>query len=216
MYRHLWALAVALSILPATASGAARTTALRAAPVAPAQVLRLHIVANSTSGRDLAAKIAVRDALVAYLGPRLGGARTGAQAAAVVAPLQGALQEVADQTLQGYGLRYGARVRVGWAQIVARGSPAGRLAAGRYPTVLVLLGSARGQNWWCLLFPQLCVSGRAAAFGFSEGRAAPPRTVDLLAPEIGLATGDRVRPGGLIWHFWRIFGPGLGLQLALR
>lgn len=213
-----WIGAAALSVLLLTASGAPATGAqAQNAPISAASMLRFHIVANSKSAQDLAAKLAVRDAVVDYLGPRLTSVRTAAEAEAELGPLTGRIQAIADATLRGYGLRYGAKVSLDMAELPARSSPAGTLPAGRYPSLVVLLGRAKGQNWWCLLFPQFCSSDRAASYGFSEGRNAAPRELSLLTPEVSLLSGDRVRPGGLIWHFWKAFGgAAMYAALALR
>lgn len=217
MSRWLLCLSLALAIAPAAAASGGPVRAGRAvAPLAPASALRLHIVANSTGAEDLAAKIAVRDALVEYLAPRLADVRSAAQAQAALRPMTLALTRIADRTLRGYGLSYGARVVLGTADLGQRGSPMGEVSAGRYPVLVVLLGHARGQNWWCLLFPEFCLSGRAATYGFSQGRAAPPKHISMLTPEISFVGNGKVRPGGLIWHFWQLFNGTLAAALAAR
>lgn len=218
MSRWLLCLVLALAIAPAAAaSGApAEPHAAPAASLAPTAVLRLHIVANSTSDADLAAKLAVRDALIAYLTPRLSGVRSAAGAEETLRPMTSSLSRLATRTLQGYGLAYGARVVLGTADLGQRGSPMGKVSAGRYPVLVVLLGRARGQNWWCMLFPQFCLSGRAATYGFSQGRGAPPKHISMLTPEISFVGSGKVRPGGLIWHFWQLFSGTLDSALAAR
>ena len=196
-------------LLPAIALLLGAGPAPRAAEAAPASagVLRLHIVANSNRPDDIAAKVAVRTALLGFLQGRLEGATSARQAALRLETLTPMLTRIADETLSGYGLKYRARVAVGRADLPGRRYLGQTLAAGRYMTLEVVLGAGRGQNWWCLLFPEICLSDGGAAVGSSEGRAASPSGFLAMGGSGQFTTPLEVRPGGLLWRFWQLVRP---------
>jgi len=200
MSRHALALAAALAASTLLSPPA---LALAGGPVAQG-VVRLHIVANSNLPDDIAAKVAVRQALLAYLAGRVAGARTQQEAMDRVAALAPGMTRIANETLRGYGLTYRAQVELGSARLPSRTYLAQSLPAGRYVTLEVVLGAGRGQNWWCLLFPDLCQTDPGASVAGSESRAAPPSGFLALGrtpPPSPLA----VKPGGLLWRFWRLW-----------
>ena len=171
------------------------------------QVLRLHIVANSDRPDDIAAKVAVRTALLGFLKGRIEGATSLRQAAARLAALTPVMQRIADETLRGYGLKYRARVSLGTAHLPSRRYLGESLSQGRYMTLEVVLGQGRGQNWWCLLFPELCLADAGAAVGSPEGRAGGPSAFLALGRSGRLGPRPAIRPAGLIWRFWQLVRP---------
>ena len=200
--RALLALVAALVLPLGSAGGHAAAAAQQGG-----QVLRLHIVANSDRAQDIAAKVAVRTVLLGFLQGRLAGAESADDAAARLKTLEPAMTRLADETLKGYGLPYQAHIALGTAELPVRRYLGQRLPAGRYLTLDVVLGQGRGQNWWCMLFPELCLSDGAAAVGGSEGRAHGPRDFVALGSLGGLPTASQIRPGGLIWRFWELVRP---------
>ncbi|MDA8345985.1 MAG: stage II sporulation protein R [Thermaerobacter sp.] len=207
MSRRLYAALCGLvlsQMIPMAASAApppAQEVPLTGSPV----VVRLHIVANSNSPNDIAAKVAVRNALWNYLDSRLASPRTADAEVEVIEALTPSLSRIAKETLQGYGLSYPATVRFGSAVLPERTYLGEKLPAGRYATILVVLGKGKGQNWWCLLFPQLCFSDQGAAVGYDEHRALIPTGFEALPTNPRPVQTPIVRPGGLIWSFWRRF-----------
>ncbi len=186
---------------------------------APAQqqVLRLHIVANSNRPDDIAAKVAVRTALLGFLQGRIEGAASAGAAARRLEGLTPAMQRIADETLRGYGLTYRAKVALGTAALPRRGYLGQTLGAGRYLTLEVVLGAGHGQNWWCLLFPEICLSDGGAAVGAAEGAAASPSGFLALGRKTRVEASLQVRPSGLLWRFWELVHPHAGhLRIARR
>jgi stage II sporulation protein R len=86
---------------------------------------------------------------------------------------QRALAGAADATLARLGLPYRAQVKVGWQPMPPKVWGSVALPAGTYPTVTVLLGRAQGQNWWCVVFPPLCLLDPAYAVSQSVPPSAP-------------------------------------------
>lgn len=117
-------------------------------------LVRLHVIAVSDDEAEQALKLRVRDAVLQYLSPKLEGVETPAQA-----------RELISAELEGIG-NAAAAVSEGRAVTVSLGEEsyptreyAGfTLPAGRYESLRVTLGDGRGHNWWCVVFPPLCLS----------------------------------------------------------
>ncbi|MDR2686940.1 MAG: stage II sporulation protein R [Oscillospiraceae bacterium] len=123
------------------------------------EVLRLHVVANSDSGLDQRAKLYVRDRLLQAGADLFDGSVDAASAEAEIAPRIPELEARARAALRELGLGYPVRVTVGEAYFGTRTyEEAGiTLPAGRYRALRVRLGEGKGENWWCVMFPPLCL-----------------------------------------------------------
>ena len=122
------------------------------------RVLRLHILANSDSGADQAVKLHVRDAVVEECAGLLDGANNATEAAVLAEAKLDEVCAVAERVLREQGADYGVTAEVTTAYFPTRVYDNVTLPAGRYPAVRLRLGKAAGHNWWCVLFPPLCVS----------------------------------------------------------
>lgn len=122
------------------------------------QVLRLHVVAVSDAPEEQALKLRVRDAVLACLEPELQGAQDAAQARGIVSAH---LQDVADAA---HAAAEGRQVSVslGWERYPTRHYEGFALPAGEYDSLRVVLGEGEGHNWWCVVFPPLCLTAADA------------------------------------------------------
>lgn len=145
------------------------------------QVIRLHVLANSDSEEDQALKLEVRDRVLETTSALLAG-ETEPQAAAVLLDqhlddiAQTAAQEI---SAQGHDDRVEVRLEQTW--FPTRQYQGISLPAGNYLALRVLIGAAEGQNWWCVVFPNLClpaVSERAL-----ETSTLTPGQISLLQEE---------------------------------
>lgn len=125
-------------------------------PVQPEATLRLHVIANSDSPQDQAAKLRVRDAILAYEAQGLDTRSQEALRTDILADGAGLLSTV-EASLQESGMDYGARLSLGTYAFPDRTYLGKRYPAGAYPALRVVLGEGAGQNWWCVLFPPLCI-----------------------------------------------------------
>ncbi|MGI5893994.1 MAG: stage II sporulation protein R [Candidatus Merdivicinus sp.] len=120
-------------------------------------VLRLHILANSDSEQDQAVKLKVRDALLAQTGTLFNHAENRSDAEeAARANLQN-VEKIADEVLQSEGVSYKANARVTELFFDTRVYENFTMPAGRYQALQITLGNGEGHNWWCVLYPPLCV-----------------------------------------------------------
>ena len=143
------------------------------------KIIRLHVVANSDSGADQAIKLHVRDAVLAAARQALQGADDPQQAIAQALPQ---LEAAANAALAAQGSRETARVSFRRELFPSRDYDTFSLPSGVYRSLRVTIGAGDGHNWWCVIFPSLCVP--ATADGFVQAAEAGGFT----RAEIGLMT----------------------------
>ena len=124
-------------------------------------VVRLHILAHSDAADDQALKLAVRDAVTAASAGLLDGV-TDTQAALQTAEAAlPRLVDVAQQTVYACGYDYPVSAELCRMYFETRTYGEGEtvtLPAGLYDAVRFTIGQGRGKNWWCVVFPPLCVA----------------------------------------------------------
>lgn len=116
-------------------------------------ILRLHVVANSDDDEDQRVKLLVRDALIEQFSP----SASLKDAEQLLISHGNEIQGTVDAVLRGEGCGYGAVLRVGLMDFPDREYNGETFPAGEYEALRVELGEAKGQNWWCVLFPPLCL-----------------------------------------------------------
>jgi len=125
-------------------------------------ILRLHVLANSDSEADQSVKLMVRDSLQQEFAGRWAALENGRMAYAEAQAARDDMQACANRVLQEAGADYTANVTVGLEDFPARDyEETVLLPAGRYYAVRVLLGEAEGKNWFCMLYPALCLGEKS-------------------------------------------------------
>ncbi len=121
------------------------------------QTLRLHIVAHSDSEVDQSAKLMVRDALLEGTGDLF---TTGKSKNSVLLAAQSHLpliEKIASDTLAELSLYYNVVAYTTKMHFDTTSYEGFTMPAGQYSAVRIELGDAKGENWWCVLFPPLCL-----------------------------------------------------------
>lgn len=126
--------------------------------------IRLHVLANSDTVEDQMLKLDVRDAILAALPAAVTQAETPQQAARALQNALPALQAAANKTLLAAHSGQTAAVRLEQFDFAAKDYGTFALPAGSYTALRVELGKAQGHNWFCVLYPALCVSGATAEY----------------------------------------------------
>lgn len=116
-------------------------------------ILRLHVIAASDSEEDQSAKLAVRDAIL----PLFSAADSYEDARAYLLSHGSEIQAAAEAVLKARGLDYGVQLSLGTETFPDRIYAETLFPAGDYDALCVRLGHAEGHNWWCVLFPPLCI-----------------------------------------------------------
>lgn len=140
------------------------------------KLIRLHVVGASDSQQDQAVKLQVRDAVIDYLQGKLNDLKDVQAAENVLADVLPELQEVANNTLAAAGFDDSAKVTLEKEAFPTRQYDTFSLPAGVYRSLRITIGEGTGRNWWCVVFPSLCLpatsedfSDTAAGAGFSDG-----------------------------------------------
>ncbi len=125
-------------------------------------VLRLHVVADSDSESDQQLKLMVRDAVLEKGGELFNGSVTAQTAKSKITPQIAELKETAEEVLQKNGCTNEVEITVQEEFFNTRCYENFTMPAGVYTAVRVNIGSAQGQNWWCVMFPPLCLPAASA------------------------------------------------------
>ena len=120
-------------------------------------VLRLHVLANSDSEEDQQLKLKVRDALLESGKNIFDGSVTKENAEEKIENEKEKLIEVAEKVIHENGFDYDVEITVTDEFFTTRTYENVTLPAGKYKAVRVLIGESTGKNWWCVMFPPLCI-----------------------------------------------------------
>ncbi len=121
------------------------------------KVVRLHVLANSDSEEDQAVKLAVRDAILGVTVPLLQNCETKEEAILLLEENQALLSQTAQAVLCEQGFDDTVSIEMGLEKYPTRTYDNLCFPAGEYISMRVSLGKGNGQNWWCCLFPPLCL-----------------------------------------------------------
>ena len=132
-------------------------------------VVRLHVLANSDSPEDQELKLKVRDGILAVSEPILKDCTTQDDAVEKLEENREILVSTAADIIRREGYNYPVDIKLGRENYPAKTYENCAFPAGNYVSLQVLIGDGDGQNWWCVLFPPLCLSA-ATANDSSEDR----------------------------------------------
>ncbi|MFC3799745.1 stage II sporulation protein R [Cohnella sp. GCM10012308] len=129
----------------------------------PNQAIRIRIIANSDSDRDQAIKRKVQgdvSALIESWGEMPG---TIEEARALIRSRLSDVEAAADKSLKGSKAGYGEKTELAVVDFPAKTFEGKTYPAGQYEALRITLGKGGGANWWCVLFPPLCLAASAKA-----------------------------------------------------
>ncbi len=159
-------------------------------------VLRLHVIANSDSDEDQALKLKVRDAMLKTGAELFSGSADVTSAESIAKDEISKLEKTAESVLRENGCQDEVRIEVGKSRFPTKTYGNVTLPAGKYEAVKVIIGAGEGHNWWCVMFPPMCLP---AAQG--ETKLEDVLTTD----EIKLVTSEpkyEIRFKIIEWYEW--------------
>ncbi len=142
----LLALTLIIAVIPTEEEGAIYT-----------DTLRLHILANSDSEADQAVKLDIRDRILEKYSAELSTAESKDEAEDRIRALTARIEADVDGWLTESGCAYTSHVEIGREWYDTREYDSFALPCGYYTSVQVMLGEADGRNWWCVMYPPLCL-----------------------------------------------------------
>lgn len=119
--------------------------------------IRLHIVANSDSTEDQMLKYEIRDAVINYLSPLLENAHNKKEAQDIISSHLNELSVISNQIITSKNLNYPINISLGNYKFPTRDYSEFVLPEGNYDALKIDIGNASGQNWWCVMFPSICI-----------------------------------------------------------
>lgn len=122
------------------------------------RVLRLHVIANSDSEEDQALKLQVRDAVLARASGYLEGVTEVEQAAEILSRHLAELSQAGQTVVDQEGWDYSVSARMEECHFPTKTYDGFALPAGNYQALRVVIGAGEGHNWWCVVYPSLCVT----------------------------------------------------------
>ena len=123
------------------------------------ETLRLHIIANSDSEEDQQLKLKVRDAVLEATGELFAEVSGKTEAVAAAEYSANDIKEIAEKTIAEEGFDYPVQVEVTEMWFETRSYDGFTLPAGDYDAVRIIIGEGEGKNWWCVMYPALCIPG---------------------------------------------------------
>ena len=147
-------------------------------------VIRLHILANSNSEIDQEVKLKVRDALLETNASILSDSVTKENAKEHFESSKDILLKTAKKTLKENGFNYNVKITLQEEYFNTRSYGNLTFPAGQYTALKIVLGEGEGKNWWCVMFPPLCVPT-------ADGLETNETTADYLTK-----SGEKIVNGG--------------------
>ena len=128
-------------------------------PSIASKILRFHVLANSDSKQDQEVKEKVRDAVGIYLQPLLEGVDNLEETKKIIEENREQIITVAKHTLNENGFDYEVNARITNLDFPEKTYGAYTFPKGKYEALQIVIGEGEGQNWWCVLYPNMCFRG---------------------------------------------------------
>lgn len=170
------AVTMMLSVLPTEAEGKIYE-----------DTLRLHILANSDSGEDQALKLQIRDRLLSEYGSLLKEGKSISEAKTVTEELLPQIESDVTRWISELGYDYSARAFLGEEWYDTREYEDFTLPAGYYASLRIIIGNGNGKNWWCVMYPPLCLDMATESAPSDDG------IIDYSKEEVSLIKNGKYR-----------------------
>ena len=120
-------------------------------------LIRLHVVAESDSLEEQALKLEVRDAIIEYLNPKFENIKDIYESREIIKNNISNITKIAQKTIESHGKEYPVKADLGYYPFPTKQYGDIILPCGNYQALQVVIGNGMGANWWCVLFPPLCI-----------------------------------------------------------
>ena len=163
------------------------------------EVFRFHVLANSDSKEDQALKMKVKETVIGYMKEQLPESESVDMTKAWAESHINEIKKVAEKTLQKEGCRYSVKAEVTNCYFPDKTYGDITFPKGKYDALRIEIGEAKGQNWWCVLYPNLCFIDAVHAVLPDEGKEELKEVLDEEEYEMVTATSKfKIK-----WFFFR-------------
>ena len=122
------------------------------------KVLRLHVIANSDSKEDQDLKLLVRDKILEKTSALLASTTTREDAENIIKANMAELQKIAKSIVKANGYSYPVSIEFSKEEYPTKSYENCAFPKGEYLSLRIKIGDAKGKNWWCVLYPPMCLS----------------------------------------------------------
>lgn len=120
------------------------------------EIIRFHVLANSDTEEDQALKLKVRDKVVEEMYGKLSGCKNIDEARIVMLDNMDEVNSIAEKVIKENGYNYTVTSELSRENFPDKMYGDTLFPQGNYEAFRILIGEAKGQNWWCVMFPPLC------------------------------------------------------------
>lgn len=164
------------------------------------KIMRFHVRANSDTQEDQELKMAVKEDVVTFLKPLLETCDSVAESKNVIVSNLQNIYTIAINTIVEQGYDYEVKVYVTEEEFPAKTYGDLTFPAGKYQALRIDIGEAKGQNWWCVMYPPLCFIDETTAVVSQDGKE---RLQETLSPEeyAELFATSEVKVESKLWYW---------------
>ena len=121
-------------------------------------VVRLHVIANSDEDADQELKLKVRDAILQEGEDIFINCESKDVAVSRIEENKEKLTNIAENVIESEGYSYSVKIEIGEEEYPTRNYESACFPSGSYTSLRIIIGEGKGQNWWCVLYPPMCLS----------------------------------------------------------
>ena len=163
------------------------------------EVFRFHVLANSDSVEDQKLKLKVKEEVIAYMEQKMPDSDSAKTTKLWAQENLADIRNLAQEIVYREGYDYGVRAQVTTCDFPEKSYGDITFPAGEYEALRIEIGAAKGQNWWCVLYPNLCFIDAVHAVVPDEGKKELKKVLEEDTYEMVTAT-TRFKVG---WFFFR-------------
>ncbi len=120
------------------------------------KIIRFHVRANSDAELDQELKLKVRDAIGSCMQPLLSGVGDIEKSRKIIKASLPKIERTAEETIAAQGFSYPVTASLATVEFPQKTYGSYTFPAGLYEALEVVIGEGKGQNWWCVMYPNLC------------------------------------------------------------
>lgn len=120
------------------------------------KLIRFHVLANSDGEKDQKLKLKVRDEVLKYIAPKLKDSKSIEESRKILLNNNDKIKQIAEKVIRDNGYNYKVVTMLSKENFPVKSYGNITLPQGNYEAYRILIGEAKGQNWWCVMFPPLC------------------------------------------------------------
>jgi stage II sporulation protein R len=156
MHRGLTFILIIITIF-VTVTGKLSNSTSKASDQIPDEAIRLRIIANSNTSIDQDVKLEIKEQVINHIYPKIEGIDDKEEAEQVIYNEVESLNQVVNRVLKEHQIETNYYVDYGLTNFPTKVYGDKVYQAGKYEAVYIVLGEGKGDNWWCVLFPPLCL-----------------------------------------------------------